>query len=223
MKNKVNFFKISVVSILVLLIAIILTLVSIFGENNKIDVVAEKYFQTIMEKDYKKSYEIICNKSVDGKLIKSEKSFDFNFILELSLRKKYNLVEWKKYKIDVKRSKFWIPFFTNDTVKISLRLIKEEEQSLFDILFKRVKVEYVKDLIIIVRDNGMWKIKDIDVKNNNISDVYSHIKEKMKRVDLFNYTENGLDIHNFSFDLKKMSPIDKLIFKYYFYKIIDSF
>ena len=115
----------------------ILTFVSILGENQKINRVINSYFDKLKDGMYLEACENYSSHVQPDQLTSDEEHLNFNFLLELSLLKHYNLVDHYDYEVELKRNHFWIPFVSNDSVCVSVLLRKQGSNSIADTFSRR--------------------------------------------------------------------------------------
>jgi len=197
----------------------ILTYVSILGENHQINRIVVTYFDKLKDGMYLEACESFSSNFQEGKLPGDEQRVNFNFLLELSLLKHYNLIDHYDYKVELKRSNFWIPYTSNDSVRVSVLLKRKKDKRIFEALSSDQGSNLIDNLIVVVREKGTWKIKQFNIADSAIADIYNDLR---RNVDLNKYvtmTSNGFRFQNAEINFKTLTPIDKRLLSFSLYKI----
>jgi len=212
--------KLSVVLIVFAICVVgILTYVSILGENQQINRIITTYFNNLKDGMYLEACEGFSSNFQEGKLPGDEQRSNFNFLLELSLLKHYNLIDHYDYKVELKRSNFWIPYISDDLVRVSVSLRRKKDKSIVDALSSDHGSKLVDNLIVVVREKRTWKIRRFTIADSAIADIYNDLR---RNVDVNKYvamTSDGLRFQNAEINLKALTPIDKRLLSFSLYKI----
>jgi hypothetical protein len=202
-----------IIIILALFVIGILTYVSILGENNKIDRVITTYFNNIRDGMYLEACESFSSSIQGDKLSSDEERMNFNFLLEWSLLKRYDLIDNYDYTVALERSSFWIPFISDDTVRVGVLLKKKEGLTVGH------NRELTRHLIIVGREKGSWKIRQFNIAGSSLSGIYNDVQQ---HIDLNKYvqrTSNGFQFKDTEIDTKTLTPLDKRLLRFSLYKI----
>lgn len=197
----------------------ILTYVSILGENHQINRIITTYFDKLKGGMYLEACEGFSSNFQEGKLASDEQRSNFNFLVELSLLKHYNLIDHYDYKVEIKRDNFWIPYISDDSVRVSVLLRRKKDKSIADALSSDRSRKLVDNLIIVVREKRTWKIRRFAIADSSIADIYNDLR---RNVDLNKYvimTSNGLRFQDAEINLKALTPVDKRLLSFSLYKI----
>jgi len=212
--------KLSVVLIVFAICVVgILTYVSILGENQQINRIITTYFNNLKDGMYLEACEGFSSNFQEGKLPGDEQRSNFNFLLELSLLKHYNLIDHYDYKVELKRSNFWIPYISDDLVRVSVLLKEKKDKNIVDALASDRSRNLVDNLIVVVREKRTWKIRQFSLADSSIAGIYNDLR---RNVDLNKYvamTSNGLRFQNAAINLEALTPIDKRLLSFSLYKI----
>lgn len=200
----------------------ILTYVSILGENHKINRVMNSYFSKLKDGMYLEACESYSSHVQQGTVGRDEENLNFNFLLELSLLKYYNLVDHYDYEVELKRNNFWIPFVSEDSVQVSVLLRAKSDKTIADSFSRDHTRKFVDDLIEVVREKGTWKIRQFNVANTPIANIYNDVRQN---IDINRYavkTSNGFYLKNSDINFKTLTPIDKRLLRFSLYRIKKS-
>jgi hypothetical protein len=215
--------KVSVIFImLAIFVIVVLTYVSILGENDKIDRVIAAYFNNLKDGMYLEACEGFSSNVQEDQLSSDELRMNFNFLLELSLLKRYNLIDNYDYKVELKRSHFWIPFISDDSVRVSVLLRKKEDKGISYALSRGHGSELTRNLIVVRREKRSWKIKQFTIADSSISDIYSDVRQNIDLNKYVQRTPNGFRLMNTEVNFNTLTPLDKRLLRFSLYKIQKS-
>ena len=200
----------------------ILTYVSVLGENHKINRVINSYFSKLKEGMYLEVCESYSSDLQQGQLAHEEDKINFNFLFELSLLKYYNLIDQDDYNVELKRSNFWIPFMSDDSVYVSIALKPKEDKEILDILSSDQSRNPIDNLIIVVREKGTWKIKEFTIADSSVAGIYNDLRQNVDLNKYVKMTPHGLQLKNAEINFKTLSPIDRRLLKFNLHKIWKS-
>jgi outer membrane murein-binding lipoprotein Lpp len=148
---------------------------------------------------------------------------NFNFLLELSLLKHYNLVDHYDYEVKLKRNRFWVPFLSDDAVHVSILLRgKKGSKTIVDTLSQSRDKNFIDNLIVVVREKGTWKIKEFTIADSSIADIYNDLRQNVDLDKYVKVTPNGLQLKNAEINFKTLSPIERRLLKFSLHKIRKS-
>jgi hypothetical protein len=221
-KSSLNVGVIFIIMALAIFVIGILTYVSVLGENNKIDRLIVAYFNNLKDGMYLEACESFSSNVQGGQLASDDQRMNFNFLFELSLLKHYNLVDSYDYKVELERSHFWIPFISDDAVRVSVLLKKNEHKGIVDALSESQKEALTRNLIVVGREKGTWKIRQFAIADSAIADTYNDVQ---KSIDLNKYVKrqpNGFRFNDAEIDFKTLTSIDKRLLRFSLYKIQKS-
>jgi hypothetical protein len=211
-----------VFGILAIFVIVILTYVSVLGENHKVDRVINGYFDKLKDGTYLEACESFSSNLQEVQLASDEQRLNFNFLLELSLLKHYNLIDYHDYTVALQRSHFWIPFISDDSVRVSVLLRKKGDKGVTDVLSRGHSSEPIRDLIIVGREKRQWKIKRFNIADSSLADTYNDVRQT---IDLNKYTKmtsHGFRLQDTEINFKTLTPIDKRLLRFSLYKIQQS-
>jgi outer membrane murein-binding lipoprotein Lpp len=148
----------------------------------------------------------------------------FNFLLELSLLKHYNLVDHYDYEVELKRNHFWIPFVSDDSVRVSVLLREKGSNSIADTFSHprgRTR-DFIDDLIVVIREKGTWKISQFNIADTAIAGMYNDVR---KSIDINTYiikTTHGFHLKDSDINFETLTPIDKRLLRFSLYRVKES-
>jgi len=197
----------------------ILAYVSVLGENHQIDRIITSYFNRLKDGMYLEACDNFAPNFQEGTLPDDEQRLNFNFLLELSVLKYYNLIDQDDYKVELKRSNFWIPFISDDSVHVSILLKQKRDKEILDVLSSDHSENLIDNLIVMEREKGRWKIRRFAIADSAIADIYNELRRDIDVNKYVAMTSDGLRFQNAEIDFKALTPIDKRLLKFSLYKI----
>lgn len=197
----------------------ILAYISILGENQQINRIIVSYFDKLKEGTYLEACESFSSKFQDGQLASDEQRMNFNFLLELSLLMHYNLIESSDYQVELKRSNFWIPYMSDDVVRVGVLLKKKEARRIFFAQSSDQDRDLIDNLIVMVREKRTWKIKEFDIANSSLAGIYNDLQQNFDLNKYVQMTADGFRFNSAEINFKTLSPTDKRLLNFSLYKI----
>ncbi|MBA4391209.1 MAG: hypothetical protein C0399_09745 [Syntrophus sp. (in: bacteria)] len=234
MRKRSKFIIAAIVAIGSICLAISLASVSLYGENRKIDDVVSTFFEKIKNKQYQ---DVCLDLSGDNQktfFSTSGQCSDSVFLFELSLLKHYNLLNNDSYRVEVRRTHFWMPFSQDRSMRVNIALEGENKSSVdktlsIKNLFNFVKAHFtaeprsdsrfVKDLLTVERRNGVWMIRGINIDNNGIGSEYAELKGQLRLGRYVREISDGFIIERVEVNAKDLTPVDKRVLKYNLQKV----
>jgi hypothetical protein len=220
--NKPRLNLILFLIVLAVFVVGILTYVSILGENHKINRVINNYFNTLKDGMYLEACASYSSHFQQNQLASEEERIHFNFLLELTLLKYYDLIDHYDYKLELKRSHFWIPFVGDDSVRVSVALRKKEDKGVTDILPRGHSSEPICDFIIMGREKGLWQIRQFAIADSSIAGIYNDVRQSIDINTYIHKTADGFRLKDFDINFQTLTPIDKRLLRFSLYRIQKS-
>lgn len=186
-----------------------LTYASLLGENARINSVVEQFFQNIKQQNFQPS----C----DGPSFLasgSEDCAELCFLLELSLLKKYDLLDEDDYQVEIKRSHFWIPFLRDDAVRVGIQLRPKAGKGPSDKATGRTRDQFVEDLMSVERENGAWTITDISISDTSMAAVFEDLKSQLRLDKYLHLKPEGFAVNAIEANTSNMTSIDRHVLKF---------
>jgi len=197
----------------------ILTYISILGENQQVNRIIATYFDKLKDGMYLEACESFSSNFQDGKLSSDEQRMNFNFLLELSLLTHYSLIESSDYKVELKRSNFWVPYMSNDEVRVNVLLKKKDTRRIFLARSSDQGGNFIENLIVMKREKRTWKIKEFAIADSVLASVYH---DTLQNLDLNKYvqkTPDGFRFNSADINFKTLTPVDKRLLNFSLYKM----
>jgi len=197
----------------------LLAYISILGENQQINRIIATYFDKLKDGMYLEVCESFSSNFQNGKLSSDKQRMNLNFLLELSLLTHYNLIESSDYKVELKRSNFWVPYMSNDVVRVSILLKKKEARR---ILFARSNDQegnLIHNLIVMVREKRTWKIKEFTIADSSLAGTYNDLRQNFDLNKYVQKTSDGFRFNSAEINFKTLTPSDKRLLNFSLYKI----
>jgi outer membrane murein-binding lipoprotein Lpp len=149
----------------------------------------------------------------------NEKQMNFNFLLESALLTQYNLINQPDYKVELKRSNFWIPYTSDDEVRVSILLKRKEARQL---LFARSNDQdgnFIENLIVMKREKRTWKIKEFAIADSVLAGEYNDLRQNFDLNKYVQVTSDGFRFNSAEINFKTLSPPDKRLLNFSLYKM----
>ena len=197
----------------------ILAYISVLGENQQINRIVTAYFDKLKEGEYLEACESFSSDFQAGQLSDNEQRMNFNFLLELSLLMHYNLIDQHDYQVDLKRSNFWIPFVSEDLVRVSVLLKKKEARRIFLARSNDQAGNFIETLIVMKREKRTWKIKEFTIVDSSLAGTYNDLRQNFDLNKYVQRTADGFRFNGAEINFKTLSPIDKRLLNFSLYKI----
>ncbi len=218
MKNIGKSF-IGVVTLLGVCFVVLVTYVSLLGENNKIDSVVDSFFENMQKQRY---FSIEDNQNIvisfDVFDIGGEYSENCLF-LELALLEKYNISGAFDYKIQIKKNHFWIPFTNKSKIHIDVSLEKPEDSNIFSFFKKSRQPEFLNNLFTVERKNGRWLITAINIQDSSLFKSFNRIRDNLNIDGYVSFSGTTLTVEPIEIDTKNITNLERRKLNYIFQKL----
>ena len=214
------------VSFALIMLAIIvigvLTYVSILGENDKIDRMIGEYFNNLKSGNYLEASNSFASNVQGNQRPDNEQRVTFNFLLELTLIKHYTLLDQYDYRVELKKSDFWIPCISNNAVRVSILLRGKDEQGILSTGSRGQRGTLLNNFIVVVREHGAWKIRQFNITDSAIAGMYTELRTSVDLNQYVQRTSDGFQLKNAHLNLRTLSPLDKRVLRFGLYTIQKS-
>ncbi len=197
----------------------ILTYISILGENQQINRIITTYFDKLKDGMYLEASESFSSNFQDGKLSSDEQRMNLNFLLELSLLTHYNLIESFDYKVELKRSNFWVPYVSDDQVRVGVLLKKKDTRRIFLASSSDQGGNIIENLIVMKREKRTWKIKEFAIADSALAGTYNDLRQNFDLNKYVQKTSEGFRFNSAEINFKTLTPTDKRLLNFSLYKI----
>jgi hypothetical protein len=197
----------------------ILAYISLLGENQQINRLIGTYFDKLKDGMYLEAGESFASNFQDGKLSSDEQRMNLNFLLELSLLTHYNLIDSSDYKVELKRSNFWVPYVSEDMVRVSVLLKKKDTRRIFLAPSSDQGGNLIHNLIVMEREKRTWKIKEFAIADSSLAGTYNDLRRNLDLNKYVQMTSDGFRFKNAEINFKTITPIDKRLLNFSLYKM----
>jgi hypothetical protein len=205
--------------IFAIIIVGILAYISLLGENQQINRLIVTYFDKLKDGMYLEAGESFSSNFQDGKLSSDERRMNLNFLLELSLLTHYNLIDSSDYKVELKRSNFWVPYVSEDVVRVSVLLKKKDTRRIFLAPSSDQGGNLIENLIVMKREKNTWKIKEFAIAGSSLAGTYNDLRRNLDLNKYVQMTSDGFRFKNAEINFKTITPIDKRLLNFSLYKM----
>ena len=200
---------------LVLLFSMVtgISYISLLGENDRARTTVKMYFDNIAGQRYEANTQL-CSDIYNRQFDNVNDPITHQFSLETALLNYFGLINTAQYTIEAKRDEFWFPYLGRNTIHISVRITPRESGKILANLMDRSNEKFIKDLVMLVRENGKWKIADIDTRASVIAKDYQETKNSMQHSKYIQQTAKGLTIKENTIEFATLDPIQKRIIRF---------
>lgn len=216
-KRRIN-LRLSFIIFAIIVVGI-LAYISVLGENQQINRIIVAYFDKLKDGMYLEAGEGFSPSFQDGQLSGNEQRMNLNFLLELSLLTRYNLIDQHDYKVELKRSHVWIPYMSNDVVRVSVSLKRKEARQIFFARSDDQGGDLIHNLIVMKREKRTWKIKEFAIADSSLAGTYNDLRRNLDLNKYVQMTSDGFRFNSAEINFKTLSPTDKRLLNFSLYKI----
>ncbi len=149
----------------------------------------------------------------------NEKWMNFNFLLESALLTQYNLIDQPDYKIELKRSNFWVPYVSDDQVRVSVSLKKKDTRWALLPPSSDEGVNLIENLIVMKREKRTWKIKEFAIADSSLAGTYNDLRHNFDLNKYVQKTSEGFRFNSADINFKTLTPVDKRLLNFSLYKM----
>jgi len=197
----------------------LLAYISILGENQQINRIIATYFDKLKDGMYLEAGESFSSSFQDSKLSSDEQRMNLNFLLELSLLMHYNLIDSFDYKVELKRSNFWVPYVSEDVVRVSVLLKRKEVRRILLARSDDQGGDLIHNLIVMEREKRTWKIKEFAIADSSLAGTYNDLRLDLDLNKYVQMTSDGFRFKNAEINFKTITPTDKRLLNFSLYKM----
>jgi hypothetical protein len=197
----------------------LLAYISLLGENQQINRLIVTYFDKLKDGMYLEAGESFSSNFQDGKLSSDEQRMNLNFLLESSLLMHYNLIDSSDYKVELKRSNFWVPYVSEDMVRVSVLLKRKEVRRTLLARSNDQGGNLIHNLIVVVREKRTWKIKEFAIADSSLAGTYNDLRRNLDLNKYVQMTSDGFRFKNAEINFKTITPLDKRLLNFSLYKM----
>ncbi len=198
-----TFFALFIVGFLSLIVY-----VSLLGDNNKINFAVEQYFAEL-----KGSYTKTCVGSGLQSSQSAEECRDYNFLIETAFLMKYDLLASDGYSLEIKKSHFWVPGFSDDTITINVAMIPKRDNAI-KAFFGEKNPDYVKNFMSVKKENKLWTVQSVSLEDPSISVIFEKLRDEINLNKYIKKSKNGYILNKSEISPDNLSPVERRLFKY---------
>ena len=200
---------------LVLLFSMVtgISYISLLGENDRARTTVKMYFDNIASQRYEANAHL-CSDAYNRQFDNVNDPITHQFSLETALLNHYSLINTAQYTIEAQRDEFWFPYLGKNTLRVSVRANPRGSGNILTSLMDRNNQKFLKDLVTLVREDGKWKIADIDIRASSIAGDYQETKNSMQHSKYIQQTAEGLSIKENTIEFATLDPIQKRIIRF---------
>jgi len=207
-----NIFKILGFGLLFSMVAGI-SYISLLGENDRAQTTVKMYFDNIAGQRYDANTQL-CSSTYNQKFDNVNDPITHQFSLETALLNYFGLINTAQYTIEAKRDEFWFPYLGRNTIHVSIRINPQESGKILTNLMDRSNEKFINNLVILIREDGKWKITDVDTRASAIAKDYQETKNSMQHSKYIQQTAEGLTIKENTIEFATLDPIQKRIIRF---------
>jgi len=180
---------------------------SLLGENHRAREIVNAYLEDLIAGNFSAScvpVKLFSTKETDIQRLSCE---DKNFLFMVALQSYSSSALSQKIPFETELNQYWIPYLTDDVLKIGLSYESSEKS-----------IE-LSNLFIIEREGWSWTLSEIQVTNQELSATFSRFtklldlrKFVLEKNGLFRFQSAEIDVHD-------LTPIEKKVLKYNLEKV----
>ena len=206
---KKNIFKILGLVLLFSMLAGI-TYISLLGENDKASMTVKMYFENIAGQRYEANTHL-CSDTYNRQFDNVNDPITNQFSLETALLNHFNLINTAHYTVEARRDEFWLPYLGANTLHVSIRVRSQGSGNILTNLMSKNTGKFLHALVTLVREDGKWKITDINTRSSAIAKDYQETIRSMQNSKYIQQTAEGITIKENTIKFATLNPIQKRI------------
>lgn len=189
MKNTKSSFKF-VASIITLFVVTILFIVSVLGENNTAKSIIDRYIAALATSNIVE-IKNLSSKHLSNKFTSDAEVASFHNALGIALFDHFNIKSSKDYLLNVSRENTWFPLIGSDNLHFDFQMQHKNDASIFSNTTGKEVGNILTNFFVLTREDGGWKIRDIDTKNNAIVNKLEYIADQNITLSEVKISSNG--------------------------------
>jgi len=220
MKTPKKSFPYTVMFIGIVLFFSIFVGAGLMGENHRIDDLINEHFTKFKDENYStKCFPI----SIDSRVVKVEEDNlcnNQNFLLYISLLKKFELIGGGKYSVNIKRNSFWIPFIKSENISVSISLQKESDKSWIPFVGNNNEV-FINDLFTVKRNKWNWDISRVVVIDPDLVKIFTGFETSLDFNKFIEKTDTKYQFNSEIIDSENITDIEKRLLRFNLQKVAE--
>jgi hypothetical protein len=200
---------------LILMLSIVagISYISVLGENDRATATVKAYFDNIAKKRYEANPQL-GNDAYNRRFDNVNDPITHQFSLETALLNYFGLINTAQYTTETRRDEFWIPCSGNNILHVSVRIRPQGTDNVLTKFMNKSNARFLENLVTLVREDGRWKISDIDTRTSAIAKDYQSTKNSMQNSKYIQQTTKGLIIKENTIEFTTLDPIQKRIINF---------
>jgi hypothetical protein len=195
---------------LVVCVVSVIAYISLLGENDRAAATVKSYFNNIAGKHYDANTHL-CSRHFNSQFNNLNDPITYQFSLETALLNHFGLINTAQYKTETKRNEFWIPYIKPNSLHISIEIHPKGSTNILTNLFQPDNKAYLDNFVTLVREDGRWKIDDMNIKSKAIARDFQRTKASMQNSRYMRQTAHGFILKENTIKFSEMDPIQKRI------------
>ena len=153
--------------------------ISLLGENDKASMTVKMYFENIAAQRYEANT-TLCSDTYNRQFDNVNDPITHQFSMETALLNHFSLINTGHYTVEARRDEFWLPYHGTNTLHVSIRVRPQGSGNILTNLMSRHDDKFLKALVTLSREDGKWKITDINTRTSAIANDYQETKQDEK-------------------------------------------
>ena len=187
--------------------------VALLGENHNLESRVQSYVSSIQNENFKLPCPEVSMQQREAVKLTCEQE---NFVFVVSLIKYFELTDIKTMELSVERELFWIPYFSSDSIPVSLNLVSEKSSGVNEDSKDNKKLD---SLFVVVRKDLSWKVKEVSITDPKLAQIYLEVKESINFNKFVKQAADGYSFNAFELNPESLSLVDKLLLKMQLQKV----
>jgi hypothetical protein len=212
--NKLNTLISGILGFLAIAFLTLIVYVSILGDNHKIDDLVTRFFNDLKARNY----DTVCGVLGDHPDIRALSGDDacqnFCFLLEMAFLSRFNLLDKTDYSIEIKRDHFWMPYLTDDRVRISIAFSEKKKNLVHEFFYGVDSDNFVRDIMMVERRKGQWVIGEVTLGSSSLYPHYAELKERIDLERFIHRTDGGLVLKANTIRPEALDPVERRLLEF---------
>lgn len=212
--NKLNTLISATLGFLAFAFLTLIVYVSILGDNHKIDDLVTRFFNDLKTRNYNAACEVLGDHPDIRALSGDDACQNFGFLLELAFLSRFGLLDKADYSIEIKRDHFWIPYLTDDRVRISVAFSEKKKNLVHDFFYGVDSDNFVRDIMMVERRKGQWVIGEVTLGTSSLYPHYTELKERIDLERFIQRTDGTFVIKTNDIRPENLDPIERRLLEF---------
>ncbi|GAB6096064.1 hypothetical protein JCM14469_23170 [Desulfatiferula olefinivorans] len=212
--NKLNALTTGVLGFLALAFFTLIVYVSILGDNHKIDDLVTRFFNDLKNRNY----DALCTVPGDVSGIPALSGDDAcpqaAFLFELAFLSRFGLLDKGDYSVEIKRDHFWIPYVTDDRIRISVAFTEKKKNLVHELFYGIGSDNFVRDIMWVERRKGQWVIAEVTLKASTLYPLYTELSGRIDLERFIRRTDEGFVLKANDIRPAELDPVDRRLLEF---------